>query len=273
MSVVNSNIKALVASQALKASEKSLGTAMERLSTGKRINSAADDAAGLAIGNKMATQIRSLNQSVRNANDAISMIQTADGAAGGITHLLIRMRELAVQATNGTNSTSDKTALQTEFASLQTEITRISDKTTWNGVALIGADAGSVAYQIGIDGSADSQVTVTFKDLNSGTSFATAVASSTSATSTTSITHIDDAISALDAFRSDLGAKINRLNFAADNLINIATNTAASRSRIVDTDYAQTTSELARAQIVRQAGTAMLAQANQRPAFVLALLR
>ena len=151
MSVVNSNIKALVASQALKVSEKSLGTAMERLSTGRRINSAADDAAGLAIGNKMATQIRSLNQAVRNANDGISMIQTAEGAAEGITNLLIRMRELSVQATNGTNSTSDKTALQSEFSSLQTEITRISDKTTWNGVALIGADAGSVAYQIGVD--------------------------------------------------------------------------------------------------------------------------
>ena len=273
MSVVNSNIKALIANQALKINERSLGTAMERLSTGKRINGAADDAAGLAIGNRMGTQIRSLNQAVRNANDAISMIQTADGAAEGITNLLIRMRELTVQATNGTNSTSDKSSLQSEFASLQTEITRISDKTTWNGVALIGADAGSVAYQIGIDGGSESQVTVTYKDLNSGTSFATAVATTTSATVSTSITHIDDAISALDAFRSDLGSKINRLNYAADNLTNIATNTAASRSRIVDTDYAQTTSELARAQIVREAGTAMLAQANQEPAFVLALLR
>lgn len=273
MFVVNSNIKALIASQALKISDRSLGTAMTQLSTGKRINGAADDAAGLAIGNKMSTQIRSLGQAVRNANDAISMIQTADGAAEGITNLLFRMRELAVQTANGTNSTADKTALQSEFSSLQTEITRISDKTTWNGVALIGADAGSMAYQIGVDGTSDSRVTVSFQDLNSGTGFATAVATATSATDSTSITHIDSAISALDLFRSDLGAKINRLTHTADNLVNIATNTAASRSRIVDTDYAQMTSELARAQIVRQAGTAMLAQANHQPAFVLALLR
>jgi flagellin len=273
MDSINTNLKALRAQNAMTVNNRQLNTAMSQLSTGLRVNSAADDAASLAIGNRMSTRVLSLNQTIRNANDGISMIQTADGAADGITNLLIRMRELVVQATNGTNSTSDKTALQTEFASLQTEITRISDKTTWNGVALIGADAGSVAYQIGIDGTTDSQVTVTYKDLNSGTSFATAVATTTSATATTSITHIDDAISALDAFRSDLGAKINRLNYAADNLTNIATNTAASRSRIVDTDYAQTTSELARAQIIRQAGTAMLAQANQQPAFVLALLR
>jgi flagellin len=273
MSVVNSNIKALIASQAMLVSERSLGKAMTQLSTGKRINSASDDAAGLAISNKLGTQIRSLNQAVRNANDAVSMIQTADGAAEGITHLLIRMRELAVQATNGTNSTSDKTALQSEFSSLQSEITRISDKTTWNGLALIGADASATAFQIGPESGSESQLTVTFKDLNSGVSFATAVATTTSATATTTITHIDDAISALDVFRSDLGARINRLTHAADNLTQVAINSAASRSRIVDTDYAQTTSELARAQIVRQAGTAMLAQANQQPAFVLALLR
>jgi flagellin len=271
MTVVNSNIKALIANQARIVNERSLNSAMTRLSTGKRINSAADDAAGLAISNKMTAQIRSLNQAVRNANDAMSMIQTADSAAGGISDVLFRMKELVVQATNGTNSTSDKTALQTEFLSLQTEITRISDKTTWNGTYFVGASAGEFTFQIGADSGATMSISTI--DLNAATGMATVVAAAATVADSTSLTKIDAAIEAVNDFRADMGAKINRLQYAADNLVNISTNTAASRSRILDTDYGAATSQLARAQIIQQAGTAMLAQANQQPAFVLSLLR
>lgn len=271
MTVVNSNIKALIASQARAVTERSLNSAMVQLSTGKRINKASDDAAGLAISSRMTAQIRGMNQAVRNANDAISMMQTADAAAGGITDVLFRMRELSVQATNGTNSTADKTALQTEFASLQAEITRISDKTTWNGTYLIGASAGAVTFQIGADSGAT--LTMTTLDLDAATGMATVVAAAATVADSASITKIDSAIEAINDFRADMGAKINRLQYTTDNLTNVSTNTSASRSRILDADYGSATSQLARAQIVMQAGTAMLAQANQQPAFVLALLR
>ena len=271
MTVVNTNVKALIAQQALTVNDRSLTKAMAQLSTGKRINGAADDAAGLAISDKMSAQIRGLNQAVRNANDAISMMQTADAAAGGVADLLFRMRDLAVQARNDTNSTTDKASLATEYDSLQTEVTRLSNKTTWNGIEFVGSAAGSFSFQIGSDSGVT--MSITFKDLDGAAGLATAVLAATSVTASNTISHLDTAISTLDDFRGTLGAGMNRLTYATDNLTNIATNTSASRSRIMDADYAQATSALARSQIIQQAGTAMLAQANQQPVYVLALLR
>lgn len=271
MTVINTNIKALIANQARIVNERSLNSAVTQLSTGRRINGASDDAAGLAISDRMTAQIRGLTQAVRNANDGMSLMQTADSAAAGISDILFRMKELVVQATNGTNSTADKTSLQSEFSSLQAEITRISDKTSWNGTYFVGASAGAFTFQIGPDSGAT--LTVSTIDLNAATGMATVVAAAATVSDSASLTKIDAAIEAVNDFRADLGAKVNRLAYAADNLTNVATNTAASRSRIMDADYGQATSQLARAQIVMQAGNAMLAQANQQPAFVLALLR
>ena len=276
MTVINTNVQSLIAQQALTVNNRGLSKAMEQLSTGKRINSAADDAAGLAISNKMTAQVRGLNQAVRNANDAISMVQTAEGALNEVTNMLQRMRELAVQAINGTNSTSDRSSLDSEYTALSAEITRISDKTTWNGMAIGGADAGAYTFQIGADSGAT--VTVSFADVDGSDALSVVasaidigVANVTAATS--ALTQLDNAISTVDAYRSTLGAMVNRLNYAADNLTNIATNTSASRSRILDTDYAQATTELAKRQIIQQAATAMLAQANQTPSSVLSLLK
>jgi len=277
MTVINTNIKSLIAQQALNVNNRGLSKAMEQLSTGKRINSAADDAAGLAISNKMTAQVRGLNQAVRNANDAISMVQTAEGALNEVTNMLQRMRELAVQSINGTNSSADRVSLESEYDQLAAEIQRISDKTTWNGMAVTGADATAYTFQIGADSGAT--VTVSFNDVYTAAStlsvLATAVGMGVSGTSaaTSALGYLDSAISAVDEYRSNLGAMVNRLTYAADNLTNVATNTAASRSRILDADYAQATTELAKRQIIQQAATAMLAQANQSPSSVLSLLQ
>jgi flagellin len=279
MTAINTNTKSLIAQQALTVNSRALSKTMEQLSTGKRINSAGDDAAGLSISNKMTSQIRGLNQAVRNANDAISMIQTAEGSLNEVTNMMQRMRELAVQAVNGTNSQADRTSLNSEYEALDAEIARISAKTTWNGLAINGANAGSYSFQVG-PGTADI-IAVSFRDVDDTTAGAdlVAVASATNqgvsavASATTAIGQLDTAIAAIDTYRSTLGAMVNRLNYAADNLTNVSTNTAASRSRILDTDYAAATTELARTQIIQQAATAMLAQANQSPSSVLSLLQ
>jgi flagellin len=274
MTAINTNVKSLIAQQALTVNNRGLTKTMEQLSTGKRINSAADDAAGLSISNKMTAQIRGLNQAVRNANDAISMVQTAEGALNEVTNMLQRMRELAVQSVNGTNSSADRTSLDAEHDQLALEISRISAKTTWNGMEVMGSAAAAVNFQAG-PAAADT-VTVTFVDIDvagSTITSAAAIGVDTVDKATSAITHLDNAISTVDAYRSTLGAVVNRLNYAADNLTNVATNTAASRSRILDTDYAAATTELARTQIIQQAATAMLAQANQSPSSVLSLLQ
>ena len=277
MTAINTNVKSLIAQQSLTVNNRGLSKTMEQLSTGKRINSASDDAAGLSISNKMTAQIRGLNQAVRNANDAISMVQTVEGSLNEVTNMLQRMRELAVQAVNGTNSQADRTSLNSEYEALDAEISRISSKTTWNGVAVNNA-AGSYSFQVGPD--ASDIVTVSFHKLDDdgGTNLsvvasATDIGVSAVASATLAIGEVDNAIAAVDAYRSSLGAIVNRLNYAADNLTNVSTNTAASRSRILDTDYAATTTELARTQIIQQAATAMLAQANQSPSSVLSLLQ
>ncbi len=276
MTVINSNIKSLVAQQALTANNKALTKAMEQLSTGKRINSAADDAAGIAIASKMTAQIKGLNVAVRNVNDAISLAQTMEGALDEVTNMVQRIRELGLQAANGTYSTSDRAALNAEYDALTSEIARVADKTTWNGTNFLGAGATSVAFQIGPD--ANTTATLTFSDIDTsmaGVSNLVLAANGVSsvAEASAAIGYADDALSQINTLRSNIGAFVNRLNYAADNLANVAANTAASRSRIQDTDYAQATTELAKRQIIQQAATAMLAQANQQPASVLSLLQ
>ena len=288
MSVVNTNVSASVAQSALARNERALGAAMEKLSTGKKINSAADNAAGLAISTQMTSQIRGLGVAVSNANDAISMVNTADGALDEITTMLQRMRELAVQAGTGTTAATDRTYLQSEFTALRTEIDRIADNTQWNGRNILDGSAGAsagkstVAFGIGQDGTAAQTLSTAFGNFNNTTGklsgLASKVITGTTITSAitvaaATVTEIDVVIADVSAQRASFGAVSNRLTHAVDSLTNTKTNSEAARSQILDTDYASATSELARTQIIQQASTAMLAQANAMPQTVLALLK
>ena len=292
MAVVNTNVNASIAQNALVKNERNMNTAMERLSTGQRINSSKDDAAGLAISSRMTSQIRGLEAGIRNANDAISMLQTGDGALVEVTNMLQRMRELAIQASNGTTASADRDYLDAEYKNLASEIDRIADNTQWNGRAILDGtangseDDSTVAFQVGAN--AGQTISVDFGDItqsatafavfdsaNAGTAFTIAAGTTGSAVTTASaaITGIDAAITAVNNQRSTFGAAVNQLTYAVDNLSNVKVNAEAARSRILDTDYAKETSELARTQIIQQAGTAMLAQANQLPQTVLSLLQ
>ena len=290
MAVVNTNIGASVAQQALVRNERAMGAAMEQLSTGKKINSAADDAAGLAISSRMTAQIRGLDQAVRNANDGISMVNTAEGAMVEVTAMLQRMREITVQSANGTTAADDRTYLNKEYQALATEIERVAQNTQWNGRDILTGSAAStsssaVSFQVGANGAQTISVTIgdisstgnsTFAALQSSGasgSIATTTAASAQTVATSTLTALDAAIKDISTKRADLGAVSNQLTHAVDNLSSIKINAEESRSRILDTDYAQATSELARTQIIQQAGTAMLAQANQLPQTVLALLQ
>ena len=395
MPVINTNVAATITSNALAKNERAMSQTMERLSTGQRINSAGDDAAGLAISSKMTSQIRGLDQAVRNGNDAISMIQTQDGAMIEVTNMLQRMRELAVQAASGTNGSTDRDSLQTEFAALAAQINTIGNDTSWNGVNILDTTATTANFQIGanagqtvshtfaqiessdvagqtaaesqfVDAGASAEVqkltlgggtfavgdTILFKidgvkfganveavngsneitsvkvhgrstaadasntDAFTSTALAGAITLSvavanvltftgtttggsadfvvdsgsglvkrglvagaqgvdiaTASNATNAINTIDAALSKVSTARASAGAVINRLEYAVDNLANVSQNTAASRSRILDADYAAESTELARTQIIQQAGTAMLAQANQQAQSVLALLK
>jgi flagellin len=284
MTVINTNTAATLTANALAKNERAMSQTMERLSTGQRINSAADDAAGLAISSRMTSQINGLNTAVRNANDAISMIQTADGAMIEMSTMLQRMRELAVQGATGTNSSTDVTALETEFTALRDEIFRVVENTQWNGRNLLDgdlttgvadSDVATVAFQVGAN--ASQTITVDFGNFETaddlGTNFTSSLAMASATAAGTNIGIIDSALTALNTQRATFGAAINRLEYAADNLANVSQNTSASRSRILDADYAAETTELARTQIIQQAGTAMLSQANQQAQSVLALLK
>jgi flagellin len=394
MSVINTNVKSLVAQNAATVAGRQMGKAMEQLSTGKRINSASDDAAGLAISSRATSQIKGLDQAVRNANDGISLLQTAEGAMVEVTNMLQRMRELSVQSANDTNTADDRSYLDLEFQQLKAETDRIVSNTQWNGVNVLdktfnnNTTAGKFVFQVGAnanqtishtidvfglgtaDGSGASisaptaiqaadagtlqistlvvdgnyaegdkitinldqsvfQYTVTAADTASSAALgenlvaaldlrfddtyaisessagvieitlSTTDASSTAAntftlsasstdgewddieslsiltqaTSNTAVSTLDTALSSVNQARAEIGSVINRLTYAADNLTNVSQNAEASRSRILDTDYAKTTTELARTQIIQQAATAMLAQANQQPQSVLSLLR
>ena len=295
MTVINTNVAATITANALTKNERAMSQAMERLSTGLRINSAGDDAAGLAISSRMTSQIKGLDQAVRNANDAISMVQTADGALIEITNMLQRMKELAVQAASGTNSATDRDALNVEFAALIAAVEDIADDTQWNGSNLLDGSVGSsgaVAFQVGAN--ASQTISVTFADLETdgdsassglmenldaaalgddSTNDLAGLSVDTVALATTALTQLGFAIDKVNSHRATLGATINRLEYAADNLANVSQNTSASRSRVLDADYASETTELAKTQIIQQAATAMLSQANQAAQSVLALLK
>ena len=289
MTIINTNVAATITSNALAKNDRAMGQAMERLSTGQRINSASDDAAGLAISSKMTSQIRGLDQAVRNTNDAISMIQTADGAAIEVSNMLQRMRELTVQGATGTNTTTDTASLDVEFTALREQIDFIANNTQWNGMAILDGTAGgtvgttrAVSFQVGANNA--QTVSIDFGDFNlaaGATAAAAGVAkgalgtdlSAVTVTTASAIGTLDTAIAGVNSQRASYGAMINRLEYAGDNLANVSQNASASRSRILDADYATESTELARTQIIQQAGTAMLAQANQQSQSVLTLLK
>ena len=327
MSVINTNVSATLAANAILRNDRAMGTAMERLSTGLRINSAKDDAAGLAISTRMRSEVSGLEMAAKNANDAISMLEVAEGATLEISNMLNRMRELAVQSASGTYSDNDRGALDLEFGALMSEIDRIAKNTTWNTMSILNGDdvltasAANTTVNIQLGAAASQTMTLTLKSWvpsvtvessaitadntvneegdpatgisdNEGTSsaFGDAVlhwGDATNATTgdgtsinialaenaTFAITQLDKAIQGASAERANFGAYMARLTHSADNLTNVAQNTDQSRSRIEDADYAVETSELARTQIISQAATAMLAQANQSKQGVLSLLQ
>ena len=326
MTVINTNTSSMIARDAINRNDRDMSAAMERLSTGSRINSAKDDAAGLAIADRMSAQVSGLNMAVRNANDAISMLQTIEGATKEITNMLGRMRELAVQSASGTYTDTDRTALDLEFGALMDEISRIAKNTEWNGQAVLKGNIGTAAdsnytsddnaetHSIQLGASSGQTMalsintwvpTVASDDSASDTigtpdplvsnaddsafgsavlygdaalDAATAVAAdrlviSSAEGAAIAITNLDLAINGAAAERAKYGAYMTRLQHASDNLANVSMNTSASLSQIADADYAVETTELARTQIISQAGTAMLAQANQVKQTVLALLQ
>ena len=283
MSVINTNVNSLVAQNAVNVNARNLSSAMQQLSTGKRINGAKDDAAGLSISQIMTSQIRGLNMAVRNANDGISLLQTADGAMIEQSNMMQRMRELSVQAASDTVTTSQKGYLQNEFSALRTEINRIGANTKWNernlldGTGGVEGLAGVYKFQVG---SLNTTISVAIPNAQTAAGTGTAIFAAINTDdisavggAATAITNLDTALAEGNSARSKIGAAVNQLTYAADNLSNISMNTAASRSRIEDTDYATVSTELARTQIIQQAATAMLAQANQSPQSVLALLK
>ena len=323
MTVINTNISSMIARDAITRNDRAMSQAMERLSTGSRINSAKDDAAGLAIADRMSAQVSGLNMAVRNANDAISMLQTIEGATKEITNMLGRMRELAVQSASGTYTDEDRDALNLEFGALMDEITRIAQNTEWNGQAVLkgnidaaapeqsngstndvaethtiqlGSSSGqtmaltintwvptttaenaaaAVNIALTTDGTADAYGTAALyaTAADADTVASTRIGIDTVAEAGVAITNLDLAINGAAAERAKYGSYMARLQHASDNLANIATNTSASLSQIADADYAVETTELARTQIISQASTAMLAQANQVKQTVLALLQ
>ena len=282
MTVINTNTGSLYAQQAMTSNARGLATVMQQLSTGKRINNSVDDVAGMAISTRLTSQIRGLNQAVRNANDGISLIQTAEGATEQVTNMLQRMRELAVQASNDTNNTNDRSFLNLEFQQLNSQINKIATYTQWNAANVldgvpreVGAGSGVFSFQVGAN--ASQTISITLPNMQtSGTGMLTNIASSmiTSSTSANSaLGAISTALDNVNLERAKMGAVISRLQFTSDNLSNVAAKAQESRSRIEDTDYSQATTDLARRNIIQQAAQAMLAQANQAPQAVLQLLR
>jgi len=274
---INTNISSIVSQNALNKTQRTLQKTMESLSTGSRINRASDDATGLAIAENMKTQINGLNAAVRNANDAISLLQTADSAMGSIGDMLQRMRELGTLAQNDTYSTAQRVAMNDEFVSLQSEIERVAENTQWNGMNLLdgtgGSSGGQSAFIFQIGANAIQTITVAVPGMGVTTLGISMVSIGTVGEAQSAVAALDEAISILNTRRSVIGSAINRLTYTIENLDNISQNAQMSRSAVADTDYAKATSELARLQILQQAATAMLAQANQQPNMVLALLK
>ena len=275
---VNTNLFSLNAQRSLAGSQASLQTSMQRLSSGLRINSAADDAAGLAISQRMNAQVRGMNVAIRNANDGISLAQTADGALSSVSDSLQRMRELAVQSRNSTNSDSDKESLNLEFGQLSSEIGRVLAGTTFNGKAILGGNAGTLTFQVGANVTTNDSIDITTSDLTADAAITTvtgaSIGSASDATAiATVITDIDSAIDKVNSQRAVFGASQNRFNSVVSNLKTSVENQSAAASRITDADFAAETANMSRAQILQQAGTAMVAQANSLPQSVLRLLQ
>jgi len=283
---INTNLNSLNAQRNLGTSQSSLAMSMQRLSSGLRVNSAKDDAAGLAIAERMTAQVRGMSTSIRNANDGISMAQTAEGALGKVSDSLQRMRELSVQAANATNSDSDKNSLDKEFGELAKEIQRVLGGTSFNGQHMLGADAKAFQFQVGANTSSNDAIDITSTNLttdatitavagtdNTGAGRAVIDSTATAASIKTVIDNIDLAISTVSDQRAVMGASQSRFDSVIANLQSSVENQTAARSRIMDTDFAAETANLSRSQILQQAGNAMVAQANQLPQQVLTLLR
>jgi flagellin len=281
MTVINTNTGSLYAQQAMTTNARGLSTVMQQLSTGKRINNAVDDVAGMAISTRLTSQIRGLNQAVRNTNDGISLLQTAEGATEQVTNMLQRMRELAVQASNDTNNTNDRSYLDLEFQALTTQIGVIATNTQWNGSNVLdgttrGSGSGVFSFQVGANSGQTIAVTLSNMTTTSGTGKLSAITSNQITSTAAAGSALGTIITALDTValeRATMGAVISRLQFASDNLANVSAKAQESRSRIEDTDYSQATTELAKRNIIQQAAQAMLAQANQQPNMVLQLLK
>ncbi|WP_374283556.1 flagellin [Novosphingobium sp.] len=274
MAVINTNISAIRAANASVAADKMLGVAMERLSTGKRINGAKDDAAGLAISTTMTAQVRGMNQGIRNANDGISLSQTADGALNEVSNMLQRVRELAVQSASGTYQTSDRTYMQSEVTALTEQIDDVLTNTKFNGNALFSKTAGTdVTFDIQVGADSGETITLTSLAIDGTNIDATALDVTTAALADTTISNVDLALADVNASRAGIGAGQNRLESVVNNLTSNSTNLSDARSRIADADYSAETTAMAKAQILSQASTAMIAQANQSQQNVMSLLR
>jgi len=276
--VINTNVASINSQNRLTQTSNNLTTSMERLSSGLRVNSAKDDAAGLAISNKMTSQIRGMTVAVRNASDGISLAQTAESAMGVMTETMQRMRDLAVQSANtGGVTGEDRAKLQTEFKQLNDELTRVIGNTEFNGKKIIkGSLAGGAKFQIGANTTSDNQIAISIANLSATISLVTKGSIGSTATPSkikSAIINIDKAIASIDTARAKLGAIQNRFTTTIANLQSSIENQSAARSRITDTDFASETASLSRNQILQQAGTAMLAQANQSGQSVLSLLR
>jgi flagellin len=263
---IYTNMASLNARRSLSGSQNSLATSMERLSSGSRVNSAKDDAAGLSISTRMDGQVRGMSVAMRNANDGVSLAQTAEGALGTASNVFQRMRELAVQAQNDSNGTTDRANLNTEYQALSAEVTRLANQTKFNNTRIIGGSAGAQVFQVGANNGDTLTVTTTTLTTVAGDL-------TTSANASTALSALDTAIDVITSTRAGYGAVINRLGFAIANLAIAGENQAAAKSRILDADFATETSNLSRSQILQQVGVAMAAQANQAPQQVMALLR
>ena len=273
-STINTNVQSLNAQRNLSSTGNTLTTSMQRLSSGLRVNTAKDDAAGLAIAERMNAQVKGMNVAIRNANDGISLAQTAEGSLAKVGDALQRMRELAVQSSNASNSTSDRANLDAEYQELAAEVTRVLSGTKFNGTNLLNTSA-SLTFQVGADNVSTDQIDISTTNLNAGSGITAVVAGSlTSADNAlAAMDNLDTAIDEITTARASYGAAQNRFDSVIANLQVSAENLAASRGRIMDADFAVETANLSRSQILQQAGTAMVAQANQLPQSVLSLLQ
>jgi flagellin len=269
--VANTNVASISSSRILAGNRASMERAMERLASGKRINSAADDAAGMAVAAKIRSDVRSLDQAIRNSNDAVSLINTYDGAATEIEAILVRMRELSVQVANGTYENDDRDQAQLEFGFLQTEIDRIAANTQFNRKVLAASGGNSFTFQIG---PTDADVlSVTLAALDTGTLGIDSGSISTQSNAQDAAADVDDALALLSTARAEAGSYSNRLSYTINNLMSVSQRQKEALSGIEDADYAAESANLARGTVLAQAGTAMLAQANQAPQYILTLLR